>query len=770
MNCKDFNKNLFDYIDGTAPEKVQTRMETHAAECATCRAALEEEIARAKELKNVMTQATQDIEVDPFMATRVTAMLEADNHSTRTETTMKIWKILQWSAVGAFCALIMTITYNPSLFHIRDKQETDTIAVADKKQIEDETTLVSATRDAEVKSMLNITTAPAPEPSAEVAADAKPVSVVPATRAASAPAKRKEAVGAARVATAPVKLDRTRADANAKIYYGRTSNKKKEWAQADASRLAGGKGAKVDQLVGPVVAPKMGGITMSEDVSSPEKQRKNRFLSEEYLCRPVEPPASRPVDNEFNTEDYSRIYENEFKQVENEPLSTFSIDVDTASYAQMRRFISNDTLPPPDAIRTEELINYFTYSYPQPTGKHPVSITLEAAQCPWNATNTLVLIGMQGKNLVMSNAPANNLVFLLDVSGSMSSPDKLPLLKKAFTLLTEQLRMKDRISIVVYAGSSGCVLNGVRGDKKKEILEAINKLNSGGSTAGGQGIELAYKIAKDNFIPDGNNRVILATDGDFNVGVSSDAGLVRLIEEKRKEGVFLSVLGFGTGNFKDNKMEQLANKGNGNYSYIDSIMEAKKVLVKEFSGTVFTIAKDVKLQIEFNPKQVYAYRLIGYENRMLAKEDFNDDTKDAGEIGAGHCVTALYELMPHGATQKVAGVDELKYQTTKTVDSDELLTVKVRYKQPDKDISVKFEKPVNRADVMKEAIAENIGFASAVAEFSMLLRDSKYKGTATCGSVMERAKKTKGVDDNGYRAEFIRLVERAELLQPKTTK
>ncbi|MDX1358551.1 MAG: von Willebrand factor type A domain-containing protein, partial [Clostridia bacterium] len=349
---------------------------------------------------------------------------------------------------------------------------------------------------------------------------------------------------------------------------------------------------------------------------------------------------------QIHAEEYSGITENLFSNTVQSPLSTFSIDVDTASYSNSRRFIEDGIRPPEDAVRVEEFINYFTYDFRQPEGYVPFSLTTELSQCPWNPENYLAMVALQGKNINKEEMPLSNLVFLLDVSGSMNDPLKLPLLKSSFHLLVEQLGENDRVSIVVYAGASGVVLNGARGDQKDKIMEAINSLEAGGSTAGGAGIKLAYKIASKNYIHGGNNRVILATDGDFNVGVSSQSGLEKLIEEKREEGVFLSVLGFGTGNIKDNKMETLADKGNGNYSYIDCLAEAKKVLVNEMGGTLLTIAKDVKIQIEFNPAYVKEYRLVGYENRILQNDDFHDDSVDAGEIGAGHCVVAFYEVIP----------------------------------------------------------------------------------------------------------------------------
>ena len=470
----------------------------------------------------------------------------------------------------------------------------------------------------------------------------------------------------------------------------------------------------------------------------------------------------------FTTEDYSPIYENEFLEARNNPLSTFSIDVDAASYANVRRFINERQRPPKDAVRIEELVNYFEYDYPQPTNKHPFAIITEAAQCPWNKEHSLVMIGLQGRKLDLATAPPNNLVFLLDVSGSMDEPDKLPLLKSAFKLLARQLRPVDRVAIVVYASASGLVLDSTPGNYRDHILGAIDALQAGGCTAGGAGIQLAYKTAKEHFLTNGNNRVILATDGDFNVGVSSDAELVRMIEQKRDDGIYLSVLGLGTGNYKDNKMEQLADKGNGNFYYLDNLLEAKKVLVNQLGGTLVTIAKDVKLQIEFNPSTVKAYRLIGYENRMLKAEEFNDDKKDAGELGAGHSVTAFYEVVPAGSTQMFASVDTLKYQASTVTPSDELLTVKFRYKKPTETNSILQTQSLTERELEKKDESETFRFASAVAEFGLLLRDSQFKGKASFESALSRARGAKGVDNNGYRAEFIRMAEQAELLDAKS--
>jgi Ca-activated chloride channel family protein len=469
-----------------------------------------------------------------------------------------------------------------------------------------------------------------------------------------------------------------------------------------------------------------------------------------------------------NTEAYSHIDENPFLEVARAPLSTFSIDVDTASYSNTRRFLKDGQLPPKDAVRIEELINYFSYDYPQPVGDAPFSVTAEISEAPWNPSHRLVHIGLQGKRIPTENLPPANLVFLLDVSGSMNEPLKLPLVKSAMKMLTEQLTARDRVAMVVYAGSSGLVLPPTSGERKGEILAAVDHLEAGGSTNGGQGIQLAYKLAQENFIKGGVNRVILATDGDFNVGVTSEGDLVRLIEEKRQGGVFLSVLGFGTGNVKDSTMEKLADKGNGNYAYIDSLGEARKVLGEQIGGTLFTIAKDVKIQVEFNPKQVAAYRLIGYENRLLRDQDFNDDTKDAGEIGAGHTVTALYEVVPYGQKFENPGVDPLKYQQpvkpSEMANSNELMTVKLRYKEPDRNESKLVSVGLADSRARLDTASENFKFASAVAAFGMLLRDSKYKADASYNKVLELARASVGADPQGYRSEFIQLVETARTL------
>lgn len=460
---------------------------------------------------------------------------------------------------------------------------------------------------------------------------------------------------------------------------------------------------------------------------------------------------------ESSREEYAIIRENSFFFAKDEPLSTFSIDVDRASYSNMRRFLNANQFPPKDAIRIEELINYFDYDYQPPKGKEPFGISTEVAACPWNSKNQLVKIGLQGKDVKADKLPPMNLVFLLDVSGSMNDKNKLPLLKESLKLLMNQLRPKDRVAIVVYAGAAGLVLPSTPASEKDSIIAAFDRLQAGGATAGGEGILLAYQIARQHFIEQGNNRIIIATDGDFNVGVSSKDELERLIEEQRESGVFLTLLGFGMGNLKDSRMETLADKGNGNYAYIDNLQEAKKVLVKEFAGTLFAIAKDVKIQVEFNPSQVSAYRLIGYENRVMEHKEFNDDKKDAGELGAGHTVTALYEIVP--AKNGLAVSTDLKYQNRDTKPSSDLLTVKLRYKEPDGDKSKLIEQIVKPSDA-KESGSESLQFAANVAQFGMLLRDSPYKGATTYAELIEAIGKSLGTDKDGYRKEFESLVKK----------
>jgi Ca-activated chloride channel family protein len=526
-----------------------------------------------------------------------------------------------------------------------------------------------------------------------------------------------------------------------------------------------------------LLVPKMAG-TRGYSINKKNMSGEMRYSSNDsprYAAAPEE--VNRNIDetktngqyqsvnkSDFNTEDYKKIDDNPFLDSMKNPLSTFSIDVDTASYSNIRRFINSKENPPEDAVRIEEMINYFDYDYPEPKDKVPFSINTELGKCPWNANHNLLLIGLQGKKLKIQNTPPNNLVFLIDASGSMEEYNKLPLLKSALKLLVGELRAKDRISIVTYSGSAGLLLDSTPGNEKKKIINAIEGIEADGSTAGAEGIEFAYKIAEKNIIKSGNNRVILSTDGDFNVGVSSDGDLTRLIEEKRKTGVFLTVLGFGMGNYKDSKIETLADKGNGNYAYIDNLTEAKKVLVKEIGSTITTIAKDVKVQMEFNPAKIKGYRLIGYENRMLNSEDFNDDKKDAGELGAGHCVTALYEIIPANSKENASNVDKLKYQKSYINPSKDLSTIKLRYKEPKSDISKLLTQTVSEEN-FKNTTTDNFNFAASVAEFGMLLRNSEYKANSSYENVLQLARNAKGKDEEGYRAEFIKIVEAAEKLE-----
>jgi Ca-activated chloride channel homolog len=463
----------------------------------------------------------------------------------------------------------------------------------------------------------------------------------------------------------------------------------------------------------------------------------------------------------FNTETYDRIVDNPWTDALRTPLSTFSVDVDTASYSNVRRFLEDRLPPPKDAVRIEELINYFSYAYPQPDRNKPLSITTAMDECPWNSGHRLALVGVQARRLDSTKLPPRNLVFLVDVSGSMSAPNKLPLVKASLAMLAPNLTSRDRIAIVVYAGSSGLVLPATRGDDTTAILEALYRLQAGGSTNGGQGLMLAYAVAGEAFIEGGVNRVILATDGDFNVGMTDQGSLLRLIEGKRQTGIALSILGYGKGNVKDSTMEKLADIGNGNYAYIDTMAEAKKVLVEQAGGTLVTVAKDVKLQIEFNPRVVGAYRLVGYENRMLRDQDFNDDARDAGDMGVGHSVTALYEIIPAGSESRTPAVDPLKYQRPGSLSPAagpaEAMTVKVRYKEPDGDTS----SMMSRSVANRVARSPDLSFASAVAEFGLVLRDSEFKGTASFAAAHRRADTFKGRDQYGHRAAFVRLIEKA---------
>jgi len=515
------------------------------------------------------------------------------------------------------------------------------------------------------------------------------------------------------------------------------------------------------------IVSRRGVIDVTQAVSIQVKgNRKNGSNSKKAINCPSFGYA--PSYNDAKAEEYDRNPENRFIMAKNEPLSTFSIDVDAASYANVRRMINQGEKPPVDAVRVEEMINYFSYNYPAPTKEDPVKITTELGVCAWNTNHKLVRIGIKAREIPSENLPPSNFVFLIDVSGSMDSWNRLPLVKSSLKLLVNNLREKDRVAIVVYAGAAGQILPSTSGADKQKIIEVIDGLKAAGSTAGGEGIVLAYKVAQNNFITNGNNRVILCTDGDFNVGVSSQKELESLIEEKRKSGVYLTILGYGMGNYKDNKLQTLSQKGNGNHAYIDNLQEANRVLVHEFGGTLYTVAKDVKLQIEFNPAKVQAYRLIGYESRLLDKEDFNDDTKDAGEIGAGQSVTAFYEIIPVGVESNLIGsVDTLKYQKnqppTAYTNSPDLLTVKLRYKQPNGNHSSKIEIPV--LDNARENLSEDFRFAAAVALFGQLLKKSDFVSGAGYNTVIELAKPAVGKDEQGYRREFIRLVETAKGLE-----
>jgi Ca-activated chloride channel family protein len=514
------------------------------------------------------------------------------------------------------------------------------------------------------------------------------------------------------------------------------------------------------------------GATVAE---SPKKAEMERF----QLSAPPMPAAvpsftrDQRYNPNFNTEAYSKIDENEFLSPEKSPLSTFSADVDTASYSNVRRFLNDGTLPPQDAVRIEEMINYFRYDYAAPAGDAPFATSVELAASPWNPKNRILRIGIAGKNINAKELPPRNIVFLIDVSGSMFSEDKLPLLKRSIKLLVNQLNEKDTVSIAVYAGASGLALPPTSGADKSRIISSLDELDAGGSTNGGEGIQLAYRVARERFQKGGINRVILATDGDFNVGTTDEGSLIRLIEKERESGIFLTVIGFGSGNLKDATMEKLADKGNGNYAYIDTIAEANKVLVEEAGSTLVTIAKDVKFQVEFNPRRVASYRLIGYENRIMKAEDFNDDTKDAGEIGAGHMVTALYEIVPVGGASGAGSVDPLKYQSaapTPAADTEEIATVKIRYKKPDGIKSELLSFPVMSADKKFEDASADFRFASSVAAFGMLLRDSKFKGNATYDLAYRIADGAKGSDRLGYRSEFLKLIRQAQKLRPSSVK
>lgn len=471
----------------------------------------------------------------------------------------------------------------------------------------------------------------------------------------------------------------------------------------------------------------------------------------------------RDFDYNQGSESYSLVEETGFSTTLANPLSTFSISVDKASYANVRRFINQGQQPPADAVRIEEMVNYFKYAYEQPVGDHPFSVTSEYAECPWQKEHRLLHIGLQGKDIPVDELPPSNLVFLIDVSGSMDAHNKLPLVKAGFKMLVNKLREKDHVAIVYYANEVGVLLPSTPGHKKEKILKAIDGLSASGGTRGGDGLQKAYEVAVSHFIPEGNNRVILATDGDFNIGISNENDLQRFIEEQRKTGVFLTCLGFGMGNYKDSRMEVLAGAGNGNYAYIDNLQEAQKTFLNEFGGTLFTIAKDVKLQVDFNSATVEAYRLIGYEKRRLNNEDFKDDAKDAGEIGSGHTVTALYEIIPKGVKSRfVTSPDLSDYQTLQPLSeyrNDEVATIRLRYKQPRGDESTEFRQVVKDDQKILNRTSDDFRFSSAVALFGMLLQNSEFKGSSDYDMVVAMAQKARGNDEDGYRAEFVRLVK-----------
>ncbi|MCL1973029.1 MAG: von Willebrand factor type A domain-containing protein [Endomicrobia bacterium] len=472
--------------------------------------------------------------------------------------------------------------------------------------------------------------------------------------------------------------------------------------------------------------------------------------------------------NSLQDESYKKYEENTFRSTISDPLSTFSADVDVASYNIMRRFIMSGSMPNPDSVRIEEMLNYFNYSYPQPKGKDPVSMNFEYTDSPWNKGLKLVKIGVKAKDIKKAELPPSNLVFLIDVSGSMSQENRLPLVKKSLKMLVDELRPEDRVSIVTYASGTNELLSGAKGSEKEKIMQIIDNLNAGGGTYGAGGLALAYEVAKKNFIRKGNNRIILATDGDFNIGPSSESELENQIVAARESGVFLSVLGYGMGNYKDSKVQTLANKGNGNYAYINDLFEARKTLVKEFGATLFTVAKDVKLQVEFNPAYVAAYRLVGYEKIALNTQDFNDDKKDAGEMGAGHTVTVIYEIIPAGVESEfMPDIESLKYtKVAASSDNGDVLTLKLRYKDPDSDTSKLMEKQLKQKDYVPfSKTSDDMRFAVSVAQFGQIVKDSQYKGNMTIDEVISTAKKAKGADDDGYRADFIKMLEMYKMIK-----
>ncbi|HEX3451052.1 MAG TPA: VWA domain-containing protein [Isosphaeraceae bacterium] len=543
-----------------------------------------------------------------------------------------------------------------------------------------------------------------------------------------------------------------------------------EQAARNSARSAAGATSTADRVNSRLTPDSENFLKYSSPPSGNTSQSSFLHLAKERLTTDEQAKSvdAAELPAELNSEAYDRIVDNPFRRTANEPLSTFSIDVDTASYANVRRFLSQNMLPPKDAVRIEEMLNYFAYrdAPPATASEHPFAVHVEVADCPWNSQNRLARIGIAARPIDQAQRPPSNLVFLIDVSGSMQEPNKLPLVQWSLQRLVEQLGENDMVAIVVYAGASGLVLPSTSCLHKAEIMSAIDQLRAGGSTNGGAGIQLAYDVATRHFIKNGTNRVILATDGDFNVGVSNHGDLIRLIEAKAKSGVFLSVLGYGMGNIKDGNLEKIADKGNGHYAYIDSPREAYKVLVEEMGSTLVTVAKDVKIQVEFNPAKVGAFRLIGYENRIMAHQDFNDDTKDAGEIGAGHHVTALYELVAPGKEGDLPGIDALKYAkpASSSSPSNESFTVKIRYKRADGDTSRRLEYGVVDEGRSFAQASDDLKFASAVAGFGMLLRDSADKGSLTYPGILEIAESTLSKDSSGYRQEFVAAVRQAQAL------
>lgn len=761
MNHEDIKILISAYIDGEVTAAEKDIVEDHLTACAEC----QKEFAQFQKISSSLKRWPQERlspDVEGNIKTRLGSIKEGTMNKKETS--------IQWGAVSIVTIIMVVSVWGVHYYRVRDfnaRMGTKSMYTLSKARVEAEPYLPFAAIAEKAKQEKGNMQVARLKSASDDIGDQYTVGNTGSLQA--------QDMSAPREMNALVKSDEGKSTASAPAdqyepYYLSSNYAvdrevkevdkvlRQDFSRPEAERLAAAPAA-------------VGGLYVMESsrVSAPAK--KFEFRAEEdaryyegysQVYYPVIPAQS---------ESYDRIYENAFLNPVNAPLSTFSIDVDTASYSNVRRFLNQGQLPPADAVRVEELVNYFSYDYPDPMWGQPFSITTEVAPCPWNPSHQLALIGLQGKRLGAMSMPASNLVFLVDVSGSMNQPNKLPLLQDAFRMMTRELEGKDKVSIVVYAGAAGLVLDATPGNYKERIMGAIDRLQAGGSTAGGDGIRLAYQVARDHLIPNGNNRVILATDGDFNVGISNDDDLVRMIESYRDQGVFLTVLGFGVGNYKDSKMEKLADHGNGNYFYIDSQQEARKVLVNELGSTLFAIAKDVKIQVEFNPATVREYRLIGYENRMLAKEDFNNDAKDAGELGAGHTVTALYEIVPTQGIIANSSVDPLRYQKDPQIirgGSSDVMTVKLRYKDPKGTASKLITKTVSQRDVHAHIQSDNLRFASAVAEFGLILRNSPYRGQASFDQVLNRARSSQQ-DTFGYRAEFVGLVEQARSLSPYIT-